>query len=163
MSWGFSTLLVKKGMDIVLPLTHWKGCLQTINQFISQRAGTFFFFSHYFALFHFLSSSPKHLHYATTPSSLLHPLSHRLLSYLLLSLSQTCVCSPSIIFSTPFPEQRCMPEMETKKVMIQARLCWQSFLPACSIQSISFLFREIEDRGYWDSGFCWWCLVARMF
>lgn len=103
-------------MDIVLPLTHWKGCLQTINQFISLREGTFFFFSHYSSLFHFLSSSPKHLHYTTTPSSLLHPLSHWLLSYLLLSLSRTCVCSPSIIFNTAFPEQRCMPEMETKRL-----------------------------------------------
>ena len=68
-SWGFSTLLVKKGMDIVLPLTHWKGCLQTITLFISLRAGTFFFFSHYFSLFHSLSSSPKHLHSTTTTTT----------------------------------------------------------------------------------------------
>lgn len=49
------------------------------------------------------------------------------------------VCSPSIIFSTPFPERR-HARYGDKKVMIKARLCWKSFLPVSRIQSISFLF-----------------------
>lgn len=116
MSWGFSALLAKKGMDIVLPLIHGKGCLQTINQFISLRVGTVFLFSHYFSSFSrsiFISQALA-LHQNHLPS-LPHHLRQSLLSSLLF-ISQTCVCSPSIIFYTLFPERRCMPKTETKRL-----------------------------------------------
>lgn len=107
MSWGFATLLVKKGVDIVLPLTHWKGCLQTINQFI------FVIHSHYFSLFAFYLHLPST---CTSPTPPVFSLTYSPFFSLLLSLSQTRVCSPSIIFNTPFPEHRCMPELETKRL-----------------------------------------------
>lgn len=96
------------GVDIVLPLTHWRGCLQTINQFISA------IHSHYFSLCLHLPST------CTLPAPLPHhplfSLTYSPFSSLFLSLSQTRVCSPSIIFNMPFPEHRCMPESQTKRL-----------------------------------------------
>ena len=153
-SWGFSTLLAKKGMDIVLSLTHRKGCLQTINQFISLRAETFFFFSHYFSsLFTFC------LHLPSTctppipllPSPLLCSLSHSLtpllLSSPLLPFSRTCVCSPSIILNTPFPERRCMPATETKRLWYKPGCVGRASYLHIGFNQFVFCSQG-EDRGY---------------
>lgn len=107
MSWGFSTLLVKKGMDIVLPLTlkRLSANYQPIHLSDS--------LSHYFSLS--LSNFISQV-LALRPTFFFSPLLTHSSPPVLLSLSQTHVCSPSIIFNTPFPEQRCMPEMETKRL-----------------------------------------------
>lgn len=108
--------------------------------------------SHYFFLFRFPTSSPEHLH-SSNPSSFSSPSS---------SLTSSLLPSP-LFFFFPFTNPCLFPvynllhtvpwaEMHArngdKKVMIQPRLCWQSFLPACRIQSICFRLGEREDRGY---------------
>lgn len=113
-SGGFSGLLVRRRMDIVLPLMLRKGCLQTINQFISLRAGTFFRFSHYFS---FLSlsvfiSQALALHRNFFP--LRHSFCHSFLPSLIFSFQS--LCSSSVIFNTLLPKHRCMPEAETKRL-----------------------------------------------
>lgn len=105
-----------------------KGCLQTITLFIFLRAGTFFFFSHYFSLFQYPSSSPKHL-YSTPLIFFLHSLSHSLWPFFsLFSLAGTYVCSLSIISNKLFSDWRFKPGEETQR--LQTRLSWQSFSPA---------------------------------
>lgn len=132
-------------MDIVLPLTHWKGCLQTIKQFISPRVGTFFLSSHYFSS---LSLSIFISQALALPSPLHHPLSHSLLPSLSVFLSQTClfpVCN--LQHTNPWAQMHA--RSRDKKVMIQARLCWQSSLPSHRTQSIRFSFcSQRRDEGY---------------
>lgn len=125
-SWGFYGLLVKKGMDIVLRLIHWKNSLQTMNQFISLRVGTFFRFSHYFSslsLSIFISQALA-LHQTTSPPSPSVSQSVTPLASFIF-LSQTHVCSLSVILNAPFPEHGRMPEMETKRLWYKLVFCWQ--------------------------------------
>lgn len=91
--------------------------------------------SHYFSLFHFLSSSPKH-HALHQPSS----------SILVTPLLSSSFPFTNLCLFPVYNLQHTIPwagmHDGDKKVMIDGRLCWQSFLPACRIQSIHFLFAE---------------------
>lgn len=112
----------------------------------SLRAGTFSFFSHYFSLsLSVFISQVLALHQPPPPSLL--PLSHSLLPSPLLSLSRTCVCSPSIIFSALFPEHSCMPETETKRLWYKPGCVGRDSYLHVGFNQFVFC-SEREDRGY---------------
>lgn len=138
MSWGFSALLAKKGMDIVLLLTLERLSANYQPIHLSESKNIFLLLSLFLTLtLSIFISQTLALHQTPSPLFSFTLIFTHSLTPLLSSFPH--VCSPSIIFSTPFPERR-HARYGDKKVMIKARLCWKSFLPVSKIQSISFLF-----------------------
>lgn len=140
-------------MDIVLPVIHWKSCLQTINQFISESGNI----SPLLSLFLFPFTFYLHLSSTCTPPdrlpSLILSVSHS--SLLLLVISPTCVCSPSIIFYA-FPERSCVPKTETKRLWYKPVCVGRA--PYLHIEFSQLVFCCLEgNKSYWDYSGLFYC------